>query len=106
MSEEPESPAETPEPPAEEEVPAPDTPVEEDGEEGEKEPAEAVFVEPNLAFEEYVAMIPALRTMTPASVAAAEAALKGWMKRERVDYHGYYPREEWEQYYQRAMAAT
>jgi hypothetical protein len=88
--------------------PHPEHPIaepEDNGEE-EKQPAAAAFVEPHLGFQEYVGTVAALRAMTPASLAAAEALFRGWMKREHMDYNGFYPREQWDEYYQRAMTAT
>lgn len=110
MSDEPESPVETPAPPpAEEDVPDPTPPTEEptEGEEQpEEETATPATVEPKLGFAEFVSVAPAMASLSPAMRAATQAALRRFMRMQRLSPEGYYATSDWHDLHTRMRAHT
>jgi hypothetical protein len=65
---------------------------------------EAVFVEPLLGVEEFLATPSQFATLTPAVRQAAVAALKRWMRDHGADVDGHYSYAQWQTYFARTMA--
>jgi hypothetical protein len=106
MSEEPETPA-TPPPDAEPTRPPGEDEEQPEGEEQEHPAEEAVptaAVEPSLGFTEFVSVAPALRGLSPALREAQHAALKRYMRRQRLAPEGHYPLSAWQEFYTRMLA--
>ena len=103
MSEEPESPVETPEaPPEEDDVPDPTPPAEEPP--PEEQPAPEAQLEPHLGLGEFLVTAPALRGLSLSVQKAAAAGMKAWMRQQGHDANGHYPLAQWQEYYQDMLA--
>ena len=93
-------------PPAEDEPPPEEGPPEDEPPPEEDEESVGAEIEPYLAFDEFVAIMPGLRDMSQPRAKATEAALRSWMRRQGYAASGHFPRAQWQEYFEQAMAAT